>query len=152
MTVERGAKPTGQQVHVMEWGSAMYERITNGIRVSVEPAYLEEQSDPDSSHFVWAYTVRIDNHSAAPVRLRARHWRITDAIGRTEEVSGDGVVGEQPLIAPGENFEYTSGAPLSTPSGVMVGTYHMETPTGDRFDVAIPAFSLDSPHEERQVH
>lgn len=132
--------------------SLMYESITNGIKVSVEPAYLEDQSDPDSRHFVWAYTIRIDNHSNRPVCLRTRHWRITDESGRTEEVVGEGVVGEQPVIEPGEGFEYTSGAPLSTPSGVMVGSYQMETLAGESFDVAIPAFSLDSPYEERQVH
>ena len=131
---------------------SMYETVTNGIRVSVQPAYLEDQSDPDARHFVWAYTVRIDNHSEKPVRLCARHWQITDEIGHTEEVVGEGVVGEQPLIEPGSNFEYTSGAPLTTPSGLMVGKYHMETTSGDMFDVAIPAFSLDSPYERRRVH
>jgi len=131
---------------------SMYETVTNGIRVSVEPAYLEDQSDPEAQHFVWSYTVRIDNISTDPVCLRSRHWQITDESGRTEEVIGDGVVGEQPVIEPGEGFEYTSGAPLSTPSGVMVGSYQMETPTGDSFDVAIPAFSLDSPYEIRRFH
>ena len=130
----------------------MYESVTNGIRVSVEPAYLEDESDPDQRHYVWAYTVRIDNTSPATVRLRSRHWRIIDGRGQTEEVIGDGVVGEQPLIGPGEAFEYTSGAPLTTPSGLMVGSYHMETSGGDSFDVAIPAFSLDSPYETRMVH
>ena len=105
----------------------MYERITRGIRVSVRPTYLEEQSDPDDGRFVWAYTVRIDNDSGESVRLRTRHWRITDALGFSEEVRGDGVVGEQPEIQPGEGFEYTSGAPLTTPSGLMVGSYGMET-------------------------
>lgn len=133
-------------------GVGMYEIVTNGIKVSVEPAYLEDQSDPDARHYVWAYTVRIDNHSAQAVCLRSRHWKITDAAGRTEEVIGDGVVGEQPVIPPGENFEYTSGAPLTTPSGLMVGKYQMETSQGDSFDVEIPAFSLDSPYENRQVH
>ena len=130
----------------------MYERITRGIRVSVRPTYLEEQSDPDDGRFVWAYTVRIDNDSGESVRLRTRHWRITDALGFTEEVRGDGVVGEQPEIQPGEGFEYTSGAPLTTPSGLMVGSYGMETVQGEPFEVDIPAFSLDSPHELRQVH
>ena len=130
----------------------VYESITQGIRVSVSPSYLEDQSDPEEPRYVWAYTVRIDNESAEAVRLRTRHWQITDSRGVTDIVAGEGVVGEQPIIRPGEGFEYTSGAPLSTPSGVMVGKYGMETPDGDCFDVEIPAFSLDSPHELRQVH
>lgn len=130
----------------------MYERITRGIRVSVKPSYLEKQSDPSDGRYVWAYTVRIDNQSKEAVRLKTRYWRITDAQGLTEEVEGVGVVGEQPVIKPGERYEYTSGAPLGTPSGLMVGTYGMETSSGERFEVDIPAFSLDSPHERRQVH
>ncbi len=130
----------------------MYECITRGIKVSVKPTYLEDQSDPEDSRFVWAYTVRIDNDSGEAVRLRTRYWRITDSKGFTEEVAGEGVVGEQPEIRPGEGFEYTSGAPLATPSGLMVGSYGMETPNGESFQVEIPAFSLDSPHELRQVH
>ncbi|MEE2691071.1 MAG: Co2+/Mg2+ efflux protein ApaG [Pseudomonadota bacterium] len=130
----------------------MYERVTRGIRVSVRPNFLESQSDPDDGRYVWAYTVRIDNISDETVRLRTRYWRITDALGLTEEVRGDGVVGEQPVIRPGEGFEYTSGAPLGTPSGMMVGRYGMESSTGEVFEVDIPAFSLDSPHEQRNVH
>lgn len=130
----------------------MYEEVTRGIKVSVRPNYLERQSDPEDGRFVWAYTVRIDNDSEETVHLLTRYWRITDSQGLTEEVQGDGVVGEQPTIPPGEWYEYTSGAPLPTPSGLMVGRYGMETETGDAFDVAIPAFSLDSPHETGQVH
>jgi ApaG protein len=130
----------------------MYQRTTRGISVSVQPNFLESQSDPDDRRFVWAYTVRIDNKSTDIVRLRTRYWRITDARGLTEEVIGEGVVGEQPVIRPGEGFEYTSGAPLGTPSGLMVGRYGMETAGGERFEVDIPAFSLDSPHEARKVH
>lgn len=130
----------------------MYESVTRGIRVRVDPHYLEDQSDPDEPRYVWAYTVRIDNESGEAVCLRRRHWRITDAKGFTDEIEGDGVVGEQPLIKPGEGFEYTSGAPLPTPSGLMVGWYGMETPAGESFAVDIPAFSLDSPHELRQIH
>ena len=130
----------------------MYERITRGIRVSVSPHYLEDQSDPEEPRYVWAYTVRIDNESGEIVRLRSRYWRITDSKGFTDEVAGDGVVGEQPVIRPGEGFEYTSGAPLTTPSGLMVGHYSMETAEGEAFEVDIPAFSLDSPHELRQIH
>ena len=130
----------------------MYEQMTRGIRVSVNPSYLENQSDPDDSHYVWSYTVRIDNTGEECVKLCARHWQIVDAMGFTEEVAGDGVVGEQPVIRPGEGFEYTSGAPLPTPSGVMFGQYQMETLNGEAFSVDIPAFSLDSPYEIRQVH
>ena len=130
----------------------MYERTTRGIRVKVRPNFLESQSDPDDGRFVWAYTVRIENNSSDAVRLRTRYWRITDAKGLTEEVSGAGVVGEQPVIKPGEGYEYTSGAPLATPSGMMVGRYGMETATGETFEVDIPAFSLDSPHEQRKIH
>ncbi|MBB5517482.1 Co2+/Mg2+ efflux protein ApaG [Amphiplicatus metriothermophilus] len=130
----------------------MYERVTRGIRVSVDPCYLESQSDPEEGLYVWAYTIRIANDSDEIVRLRTRRWLITDALGLTEEVAGEGVVGEQPVLRPGEAFEYTSGAPLRTPSGMMVGRYGMETAAGERFEVDIPAFSLDSPHESRQVH
>ena len=130
----------------------MYEQITRGIRVSVEPNYVENQSAPEDRRYVWAYTVRIDNDSRETVQLKTRYWRITDAMGQTEEVWGEGVVGQQPVIRPGEGFEYTSGAPLATPSGLMVGRYGMETVDGEAFEVDIPAFSLDSPHELRKIH
>lgn len=130
----------------------MYERVTKGIRVSVKPTFLEGQSDPDDDLYVWSYTVRIHNGTTDSIRLRTRHWLITNAKGLTEEVRGVGVVGEQPLIRPGEKYEYTSGAPLSTPSGMMVGRYSVESAEGELFDVDIPAFSLDSPHERRKVH
>ncbi len=129
-----------------------YECITKGIRVSVKPYYLDDQSDPDEPRYVWAYTVRIDNESPDVVQLRTRFWQITDAQGLTDVVRGDGVVGEQPVIRPGEGFEYTSGAPLATPSGLMVGRYGMTKKDGEAFDVNIPAFSLDSPYELRQIH
>ena len=132
--------------------TSKYERVTNGIRVSVKPVFLDRQSDPSDGLFVWSYTVRIHNDSDESVRLKTRHWLITNAKGMTEEVKGVGVVGEQPLIRPGERYEYTSGAPLSTPSGMMVGRYGMETIGGERFEVEIPAFSLDSPHERRLVN
>ncbi|MEM9706894.1 MAG: Co2+/Mg2+ efflux protein ApaG, partial [Pseudomonadota bacterium] len=117
----------------------VYEQTTRGIRVCVAPNYLENQSDPDDGRFVWSYTVSIDNDSADTVRLCTRHWRIIDAEGSIEEVAGDGVVGKQPVIHPGERFEYTSGAPLGTPSGLMHGSYGMETSGGEFFDVEIPA-------------
>jgi ApaG protein len=123
----------------------MYSETTRGIKVTVEPVYLDEQSSPNDGHFVWAYHVRIENGSKATVQLRARHWRITDAQGRRKDVKGPGVVGEQPVLKPGEAFEYSSGTPLPTPSGFMVGSYQMETEAGETFDIAIPAFSLDQP-------
>lgn len=129
-----------------------YAETTQSITVSVEAFYLDEQSDPDDAHFVWAYHVRIENNGQETVQLLTRHWRITDSLGNIQEVQGDGVVGEQPVLSPGQSFEYTSGTPLSTPSGIMVGTYQMETGTGNRFDVKIPAFSLDSPYQAGQVH
>ncbi|WP_152045075.1 Co2+/Mg2+ efflux protein ApaG [Aureimonas psammosilenae] len=123
----------------------MYRATTRGITVSVTPSYLETASDPDSGRWVWAYTIAIENEGEEPVRLRARHWRITDAGGRVEEVLGPGVVGEEPTILPGDSFTYTSGCPLGTPSGFMQGSYRMETENGLKFDIAIPLFSLDLP-------
>ena len=132
--------------------SKPYVRETGDIKVSVDPTYLEEQSSPSDDHYVWAYHVRIENSGEATVQLLNRHWRITDARGRMQEVKGRGVVGEQPVLKPGESFEYTSGVPLSTPSGIMFGTYQMDDGKGHTFEVAIPAFSLDSPHQARQLH
>jgi ApaG protein len=125
----------------------MYTETTRSITVTVNPIYLEDQSSPAENHYVWAYQVRIENHGSDTVQLRRRHWRITDALGRVQEVRGAGVVGEQPVLEPGESFEYTSGTPLPTPSGIMVGSYEMETRKGENFEVAVPAFSLDSPHQ-----
>ena len=125
----------------------MYSAVTRSIKITVKPVYLEDQSSPTDNHYVWAYQVHIENQGQETVQLRSRHWRITDSLGRLQEVRGAGVVGEQPVLKPGETFEYTSGTPLPTPSGIMSGTYQMETPEGDRFDVKVPAFSLDSPHQ-----
>jgi ApaG protein len=125
----------------------MYSAVTRAIKVTVKPVYLDEQSSPGDNHYVWAYQVRIENQGEDVVQLRSRHWQITDSLGRMQEVRGDGVVGEQPVLKPGDSFEYTSGTPLHTPSGIMSGTYQMETPGGDKFDVDIPPFSLDSPHQ-----
>jgi ApaG protein len=130
----------------------MYEAVTRGIRVRVEPRYLEEESAPDQNRYVWSYTIDIVNEGSETVQLRTRHWRITDATGRTEEVRGPGVVGETPVLEPGASFRYTSGCPLRTPSGIMVGTYHMTTDSGGRIEVAVPAFSLDSPHAQRRLN
>jgi ApaG protein len=130
----------------------MYETVTCGIRVRVNPQYLEEESSPDDRRYVWAYTIDIVNEGSETVQLRTRHWRITDATGRTEEVRGPGVVGKTPVLEPGESFRYTSGCPLSTPSGIMAGSYQMTTEDGGRIEVEIPAFSLDSPHATRSVN
>lgn len=129
-----------------------YSTETRAITVSVEPTYLDDQSSPSDEHYVWAYQVRIENGGVETVQLINRHWQITDATGRLQEVRGEGVVGEQPTLKPGEAFEYTSGTPLQTPSGIMVGTYEMETTGGERFDIDIPAFSLDSPYQARLVN
>ncbi|GCA48455.1 MULTISPECIES: Co2+/Mg2+ efflux protein ApaG [Sinorhizobium] len=123
----------------------MYRALTRDIEVTVEPYYLEEQSDPDDSRYVWGYRIIIANHSGRAVRLMTRYWHITDENGQVDEVSGPGVIGEQPLLNPGDTYEYSSGCPLDTPSGVMFGHYSMEAEGGETFDVAIPAFSLDSP-------
>ncbi len=123
----------------------MYTSCTHSISVTVKPVYLPNESSPDDHHYVWAYHVRIANDGAHTVQLRNRYWRITDAFGRVHEVRGEGVVGEQPVLGPGESFEYTSGAPLDTPSGFMVGTYEMISSEGERLDIAIPAFPLDLP-------
>ncbi|MGB4100895.1 MAG: Co2+/Mg2+ efflux protein ApaG [Alphaproteobacteria bacterium] len=125
----------------------MYEATTHDIRISVRPTFLQDQSAPADNHFVWAYHVRIENLGGATVQLISRYWRITDAKGEAHEVRGLGVVGEQPVLEPGDYFEYTSGTPLSTPSGIMGGTYRMENERGEVFDVKIPPFSLDSPYQ-----
>ena len=130
----------------------MYSAITKAIRVSVKPIFLDDQSTPSEDHYVWAYQVTIENTGSGTVQLINRHWRITDAQGRMQEVKGEGVVGEQPRLGPGQLFEYTSGTPLTTPSGLMMGSYEMEDERGQRFDIDIPAFSLDSPYQARQLN
>jgi ApaG protein len=137
---------------MMDLPGELYSTMTREIRISVEPIYLDDQSSPDESHFMWAYRVQIENTGEDAVQLRTRYWRILDSLGRVQEVRGVGVVGQQPVIHPGEVFEYTSGTPLSTPSGIMMGNYQMEIDDGETFDVDIPVFSLDSPHEQRKVH
>ena len=120
---------------------------TRGIAVRVEPTYLESRSSPDSSQYFWAYRVIIENQGWETVQLLSRHWMITNARGELTEVKGPGVVGEQPVLKPGESFEYTSGAPLNTPSGMMGGAYQMQTDNGECFDIEIPTFSLDCPNQ-----
>ncbi len=130
-----------------------YRQTTRGIRVSVRAFFLEDQSRPEAGQYVWAYKVTIENQGRETVQLVRRTWHITDARGRTQHVHGAGVVGEQPTLEPGESFEYTSGTPLGTPSGFMTGLYHMVvSDSGEAFDVAIPTFSLDSPHQAGGVH
>lgn len=129
-----------------------YQATTRGITVSVRPRFIDDQSQPDDRYFLWAYHVRIENHGAETVQLMTRHWRITDANGQLHEVRGDGVIGKQPVLRPGDAFEYESGCPLPTPSGIMVGTYRMFADTGESFDVQIPAFSLDSPYNRPILH
>jgi len=130
----------------------MYRAVTRNIEVEVEPFYMPERSDPDENRYVWAYRVTIANRSDEWVQLLSRYWRITDEAGRVEEVQGPGVVGEQPELDPGDSYQYTSGCPLSTPSGVMVGHYTMRNTEDELFDVAIPAFSLDLPGTMRTVN
>lgn len=130
----------------------MYERSTRGIRVAVKPAFLEDQSDPEERRYIWSYTVIIENKSPETVQLMSRYWHITDAEGHVKEVRGPGVVGAQPVLAPGERFEYTSGCPLPTASGAMAGRYQMRVSSGEDFEAEIPGFVLESPHERRRVH
>jgi ApaG protein len=126
----------------------MYTASTRSIVVIVAPSYLEDESTPANNEFRWAYRVRIENHGGETVKLLSRYWKITDAIGRVQEIRGAGVVGEQPVLKPGHAFEYQSWTPLETPSGIMAGTYQMEDhESGELFDIAIPAFSLDSPYQ-----
>jgi ApaG protein len=130
----------------------MYRTVTRNIEVMVTPKYLPERSSQEKNYFFWAYTIEISNRGAMTVQLKTRHWRITDAFGRLQEVKGAGVVGEEPVLAPGERYEYTSGVPLPTPSGFMVGSYGMVSDTGEYFDIEIPAFSLDSPETKRTLN
>ena len=130
----------------------MYVKTTHHIRVTVDPIFLEDQSLPLDKQYVWAYRIWIENQGPEMVQLLRRVWRITDGYGVVHKVKGEGVVGEQPWIAPGATYHYASGTPLSTPSGMMEGTYTMCTSSGKTFDVTIPAFSLDSPYETASVH
>ncbi len=130
----------------------MYSSVTRAVRVTVEPIYLEDQSSPTEDHYVWAYQVKIENDGIDTVQLINRHWRITDSLGRLQEVQGEGVVDEQPVLRPGESFEYTSGTPLVTPSGIMMGSYEMETTAGERGGGVISAVSPGRPHQGPRVN
>ena len=130
----------------------MYRAVTRKIEVTVTPRFLSERSSPGTGYYFWAYTINIANLGEETVQLKTRHWRITDAFGRLQEVRGPGVVGEEPVLKGGESFEYTSGVPLPTPSGFMVGSYGMVTAAGEQFDIEIPAFSLDLSDAERTIN
>ena len=114
----------------------------------VQPRFMHDESKPATGEYVWAYTVEIENGSEQTWQLMRRHWQIVDAEGRRQEVEGEGVVGQQPVLKPGEAFKYTSGAPLSAPSGVMGGSYHLQNENDENLTVVIPTFSLDSPYDE----
>jgi ApaG protein len=129
-----------------------YRAVTRQIEVEVAPRYLAERSSPENGYFFWAYTITLTNRGRETVQLKTRHWRITDANGRLQEVRGAGVVGEQPVLKPGGNYEYTSGVPLPTSSGFMTGSYGMVTENGEPFDIDIPAFSLDLPQQGRTIN
>lgn len=125
----------------------MFSKVTHSIKVTASPQFLDQHSEPDEDHFVWAYTIQLENNGEETVQLLNRHWKITDAHGLTQEVRGQGVIGEQPVLKPGEAFRYTSGTALGTSSGIMLGEYEMENPQGQRFSIEVPAFSLDSPYQ-----
>ncbi|MCK0196019.1 Co2+/Mg2+ efflux protein ApaG [Ancylobacter sp. 6x-1] len=130
----------------------MYRATTRGVQVTVTPHFSAERSDPERGQFFWAYTIEILNLGAETVQLKTRHWIITDGLGRVQEVRGAGVVGEQPVLPPGAHFEYTSGVPLPTPTGIMEGSYELVTPAGDSFAAEVPAFSLDLPDATRVLN
>ena len=131
---------------------SMYRAVSREIEVKVTPRFLPDRSSPDNGYYFWQYTVTLTNLGHETVQLKTRHWRITDALGRLQEVRGAGVIGKEPVLRPGEDFEYTSGVPLQTPSGFMNGTYGMVTETGEPFDIDIPAFSLDIPQGGRTIN
>jgi len=130
----------------------MYRAVTRQIEVTVEPNFMPERSSVDKREFFWSYTIVITNKGAETVQLQRRHWIITDATGHQENVRGEGVVGEQPVLAPGERFEYTSGVPLRTASGIMTGRYQMVSENGEQFEIEVPTFSLDSPDGKRVLN
>uniref|UniRef100_Q07GY4 Protein ApaG n=1 Tax=Rhodopseudomonas palustris (strain BisA53) TaxID=316055 RepID=Q07GY4_RHOP5 len=131
---------------------SMYRAVTRQIEVTVEPNFLPERSSVENRQYFWSYTIVITNAGDETVQLRTRHWIITDASGRKQEVRGEGVVGEQPVLEPGQRFEYTSGVPLPTASGFMAGRYQMVTANGEPFEIDVPTFSLDSPEARRTLN
>jgi ApaG protein len=130
----------------------MYRAVTRQIEVTVEPNFQPGRSAVDRGEYFWSYTIVITNSGHETVQLRTRHWIITDAAGRKQVVRGAGVVGKQPVLAPGERFEYTSGVPLTTASGFMTGRYQMVNESGEHFEIDVPTFSLDSPDNKRVLN
>jgi ApaG protein len=130
----------------------MYRAVTRKIEVTVEPNFMPERSSVEKREYFWSYTIVITNTGAETVQLRTRHWIITDATGRQENIRGEGVIGEQPVLAPGERYEYTSGVPLPTASGFMTGRYQMVSESGEQFEIDVPMFSLDSPDSKRVLN
>ena len=143
---------TGRPQRAPQRRDFLYERTTRDIRVAVHPAFLDDQSEPEENRYLWSYTITIENKGAEAVQLLSRYWHISDSAGRVQEVRGPGVVGAQPVLEPGQMFEYTSGCPLPTASGAMVGRYQMRSASGEAFEIDIPMFLLESPHERRQIH
>lgn len=133
-------------------GSPVFEKRTGDILVRVISEYLPQESEPEHSHYYWGYTVEIENHGTQTVTLKSRHWIITDALNQVQEVKGEGVIGEQPVLKPREAFRYTSGSALRTTSGTMHGTYQMAVEGGGEFDVDIPLFSLDLPGARKTLN
>lgn len=150
--MQRTTRQSMQRLDTTPDGRPRFSVESHSVAVSVVPLYLAEQSDPAQSRYVWSYTVTIDNGGGETVQLRERSWRIIDGNGHVEHVRGSGVVGEQPILQPGDTFEYTSGCPLTTPSGIMEGSYVMARENGETFDVTIPTFSLDRPDENRVLN
>jgi len=126
----------------------MFTKTTRDIKITATPQFLADHSEPMDDHYVWAYTIQLENAGKETVQLLSRHWKIADAQGQVQEVRGPGVIGEQPVLAPGQSYRYTSGTSLTTASGLMFGEYEMVTPKGERFEVEVPAFSLDSPYHK----
>ena len=130
----------------------MYSKTTKGVKVTVKPYFLDDQSSPQEDHYVWAYQVNIENSSNTTMKLNHRNWVIIDANGKIMNVQGEGVVGASPTLEPGESFEYTSGTPLKTTNGIMQCFYLMSQSNGDSLKIDIPAFSLDSPYNKKKYH
>ena len=130
----------------------MYRAVTRKIEVKVTPRFIADRSSPANGYYFWAYTINLANRGGETVQLKTRHWRITDAAGKLQEVKGAGVVGEEPTLKPGETYEYTSGVPLQTASGFMTGSYGMLSQSGERFDIEIPTFALDVGDGDRTIN
>lgn len=130
----------------------LYENTDQDIKITVCPIFINDHSEPEEQKFLWAFYVRVENLGSEPVQLVSRYWKIVDGLGHICEIQGEGVVGEQPFILPGQDFEYASSTPLSTPSGIMSGYYSMLKSSGEAFAVKTPVFSLDSPYHSKTLH